>query len=146
MDKTIIAGLREYFLQCPLLGENPLGVDYLPNKGEAYSIGGSPVSEVLQKFLRGGFRKQYSFEFRSVKDYGIDEVQNIDNSGFFEKLSEWLAEQSANKNYPQIGDTRQVELIEAQGTGYLFETDANTGKYQIQCRIVYRERKKYDSK
>ena len=34
-DKSIAAALKAYFLRCPLLGDHPLGVNWLPDHGAA---------------------------------------------------------------------------------------------------------------
>lgn len=35
-DKSIAAALKAYFLRCPLLGDHPLGVNWLPDHGVAF--------------------------------------------------------------------------------------------------------------
>lgn len=137
MADTIIKALRDYFLTCPLMGDSKINVDYLPETGIEYSIDTTPATEVIKKYVNGDTKRQYLFVIRSVNDYGSDTLQNIANSGFYEKLSDWLETQTDAKNFPELPTGKEPEKIEAQSTGYLFTTSPDKAKYQIQCRLVY---------
>lgn len=137
MADTIIKSLWDYFLDCPLTGERKLNVDYLPEKGIAYSIDTTPATEIVKQYTDGSSIRQYLFVFRSVNEYGNDELQNLANSGFYEQFSDWLEQQSCAGNFPQLPTGRAPIRIEAQSTGYLFTTGPDTGRYQIQCRLQY---------
>ncbi len=137
MADTIIKALRDYFLTCPLMGDSKINVDYLPESGVEYSIDTTPATEVIKRYVNGDTKRQYLFVIRSVNDYGSDTLQNIANSGFYEKLSDWLEAQTNAEKFPDLPSEMEPERIEAQSTGYLFTTSPDAGKYQIQCRIVY---------
>lgn len=137
MADTIIKSLRDYFCSCPLMGDNKINVDYLPEKGIEYSIDTTPATEIIKKYVNGDSKRQYLFVIRSVNDYGSDTLQNLANSGFYEKLSDWLEKQTNTENFPDLPAGMEPESIEAQSTGYLFTTSPDAGKYQIQCRLVY---------
>ena len=133
MATTIIKALRDYFLTCPLMGDSKINVDYLPEKGIEYSIDTTPATEIVKQYVDGSSIRQYLFVIRS----GSDVLQNIANSGFYENFSDWLEHQSKTGNFPELPDGKTPIKIEAQSTGYLFTTGPDTGKYQIQCRILY---------
>lgn len=137
MANTIIESLRDYFLTCPLMGKNKINVDFLPEKGIEYSIDTTPATEIIKRYVGGASQRQYLFVIRSVNDYGPEVLQNIANCGFFENLATWLEKQAAAKNLPLLPTGKQPQKIEAQSTGYLFTTGPDTGKYQIQCRVLY---------
>jgi hypothetical protein len=134
---TIIQSLRDYFLDCPLMGDSRINVDYLPEKGIEYSIDTTPATEIIKQYVNGDSKRQYLFVIRSVNDYGSDVLQNIANSGFFEKFSDWLEAQTNTGNLPDLPEGMEPESIEAQSTGYLFTASPDAGKYQIQCRLIY---------
>lgn len=136
MADSIIGALREYFLACPLTGDSRLGVDYLPERGVAYSIDTTPANNILRPYFRGSLR-QYLFVFRSVQDYGSETLQNMANSGFFEELAAWMAAQTKARKLPVLPPGMTARSIEAQSTAYLFTAGPDAGKYQIQCRLVY---------
>ena len=137
--KSIAEALREYFLACPLLGDHPLGVDWLPDHSVAFSIDTTPASQIIQRYFSGSSLRQYEFVLRSVQDYGADVLQNLENSALYEELSSWMEEQTRNRNFPDLGSGRTVQKIEAQSTGYLMTTAPDVGRYQIQCRVIYFE-------
>lgn len=137
MADTIIKSLRDYFLTCPLMDDSKINVDYLPESGIEYSIDTTPATEVIRNYVNGDSKRQYLFVIRSVNDYGSDVLQNLANSGFYEKLSVWLESQTKANDFPVLPPCMEPEKIEAQSTGYLFTTSPDAGKYQIQCRLVY---------
>lgn len=138
--KSIAKALREYFLTCPLLGDHPLGVDWLPDHSVAFSIDTTPASQIIQRYFSGGSLRQYEFVLRSVQDYGADVLQNLENSALYERLAAWMEEQTRKRNFPDLGEGRTVQSIEAQSTGYLMTVAPDVGRYQIQCRIIYHEK------
>ena len=138
MDNTsIAAALREYFLACPLLEKYRVGVDWLPDRGVAFSIDTTPASQILQRYASGSSLRQYLFNLCSVQDYGPDTLQNLANSGLYEELAAWMDAQTKARRLPDLGPGRTPRLIEAQSTGYLFTVSSDSGRYQIQCRLVY---------
>lgn len=137
MADTIIQSLRDYFLACPLMDDNKINVDYLPEAGIEYSIDTTPATEIIKEYTDGGSLRQYLFVIRSVNDYGSDVLQNIANSGFYEKLSEWMEQNTKTGLLPQLPAGKTAQIIQAQSTGYLFTTSAAAGRYQIQCRLQY---------
>jgi hypothetical protein len=141
MSTTIAQALFDYFDSCPLMDGNRLNVDYLPeDTGEAgveYAIATSPGDEVVYPYKGGAARCRYSFVISSINDYGPDAAQNIENTGFSERLADWLRQQSRARNLPQLPDGITARSIRALGAGYLFQPDINAGKYQIQCELEY---------
>lgn len=137
MADTIIQSLRDYFITCPLMGDNKINVDYLPESGIEYSIDTTPATEIIKEYTDGSSLRQYLFVIRSVNDYGSDVLQNIANSGFYEKLSEWMEQNTKTGLLPQLPAGKTAQIIQAQSTGYLFTTSAAAGRYQIQCRLQY---------
>lgn len=138
--KTIIQALRDYFLTCPLMDGSRINIDYLPDRGMEYSIDTTPATEIVKRYVNGDTQRQYLFVIRSVSDYGPDVLQNLASSGFYEQLSEWLENNSDNEIFPDLPEGKTPLKIEAQTTGYLFTTSPKAGKYQIQCRLVYRQK------
>ena len=141
MSNTIIEALFAYFDSCPLMTENRLNIDYLPEDtseaGIEYAIATSPTDEVVVPYLRGGAKCQYPFVISSVNDYGPDEAQNMLNSGFFEMLADWMRAQSRMRKLPELPPGMTPQRIRAIGPGYLYQPDVNAGKYQIQCQLDY---------
>lgn len=140
MADTIIQSLRDYFLTCPLMDGCRINVNYLPDSGMEYSIDTTPSTNIIKRYINGDSKRQYLFVIRSVQEYGSDALQNIANSGFYERFAEWLEKQNDLKHFPVLSADRKAERIEAQSTGYLFITSPLAGKYQIQCRLIYTQK------
>lgn len=138
--KSIAEALHKYLLTCPLLGDHPLGVDWLPDKSVAFSIDTTPASQIIQRYFSGSTMRQYQFVLRSISDYGADTLQNLANSALYEQLAAWFEEQTRQRNFPDLGPGRTVQSIEAQSTGYLMTVAPDVGRYQIQCRLIYYEK------
>lgn len=139
-ESSIAQALRQYFLTCPLLEQYRVGVDWLPDHGVAFSIDAAPTSQIIQRYIGGGSIRQYLFVLRSVQYYGPDILQNLANSALYEQLAAWMEEQTRAQNFPDLGGGRTVQAIEAQSPGYLLTASSDAGQYQIQCRLVYRQK------
>ena len=137
----IISALRDYFCTCPLMDGSRINVDYLPEKGMECPIDSTPVTEIIKRYADGSTVRLFLFGVRGGAEYGADTLQNIANSGFFEALSAWLCAQTDAEIFPILESDKEPQKIEAQSTGYLFTTSAHSGKYQIQCRLVYLQKR-----
>lgn len=141
MSRTIIGSIREYVATCPLIKN--LGtkgkVDFLMEKGKSFSIEPIPVNPIVSEYIGGGGERQYAFYLAFRFNYSDEAKMNMDNSGFFEELQEWLEEQNDLDNLPHLGDGKQANRIEIMSNGYLFGVtqDMKYGRYQIQCRLLY---------
>lgn len=138
----IINRVREYFLDCPLIDwDKQIHVDYLGVEEVEYTIDSVPVEPILKKYADGGALKQFVFVFGSREYYGSDVLQNMDNSGFYERFSSWLEEQSNSGVLPELSGSKVARKIEATTQGYLFDSSEAMARYQIQCRLTYYEDK-----
>lgn len=136
----IIDKIREYFLKCPLIDELArINVDYLGVDPVEYTIDSVPSETIIKQYVDGGGLKQYVFVFGSREYYGSDTLQNIENSGFYEKFSEWIENQSDIGNLPLLEGEKRSVKIEVLTSGYLFDTSEENARYQIQMRLVYYE-------
>lgn len=136
----IIESIRNYFLSCPLLDEFArLDIDYLGVDALNYTIDSVPSETLIKQYVDGGKLNQYIFTFGSREYYGADVLQNIDNSGFYEKLTVWIEEQNENEIYPILGDNQDPLKVEVVTSGYLMGATENLARYQIQLRLTYYE-------
>lgn len=136
----IVDKVRDYFIDCPLLDEFArLNVDFLGIDPTQYTIDSVPVNSVIKRYADGGTLRQYVFVFGSREYYGADVLQNIENSGFYERFSEWLDKQSKSNVLPELDNDKIATKIEALTTGYLFDASEDNARYQIQARLIYYE-------
>lgn len=141
MAQTIIKALWDFFLTCPLMDGKKINVDYLPDScrknGIEYSIDAVPGTDVIESYISGSSMRQYAFVVQSVTEYGSDVMQNLDNSGFFEALKAWMEQKTKQRQLPILPHGQTARMIQADSTVYMQYNDENTGKYQIQCKLVY---------
>lgn len=133
--KPIIESIRDYILTCDFLKGGKVNIDYLPDE-MSYSIepiGGDPV---YKRYADGGCLKQFLFALMSVEAYDGDARTGIANSGFYQFLEEWIEENNRNDIYPEL-DGHAAIRVDVLQSGYLFSTEVDLGRYQIQCRLIY---------
>ena len=134
----IIKALRDYISQCPYLYEfnKGINIDYLDNDSTTYSIEEVPCEPIIKRYINGDTKRQYDFIFASRESYGADVFQNIENSGFYEDFSRWIEEESSKGNLPSLEGNRESLEIRVSTTGYAFQTDDNSARYQIQLKLI----------
>lgn len=135
LKDSIIGALREYFLACPYLQGGKFGVDFLPND-PAYSLDPLPSDPVYRQYVDGGKIYQLEYAFTSKAAYDGDARTMIDNSFFYQRLSEWVEQQEEAGNLPELeGYTAIGNTVTS--SGYLFDADSDLAKYQVQLRLLY---------
>lgn len=137
----IIKSLRDYIRTCPHLdafnNAIKVNVNYLESDTDTYSIEEVPIEPIVKRYVNGDSIRQYAFIFTSREPYGVDVLQNIDNSGFYEKFAEWIETQNNNEIFPLLDDGLEVLEIKVTSTGYAFAVTEDTAQFQIQLRLKY---------
>lgn len=135
-SKPIIESIRDYLLTCDFLKDGKVNIDYLPDE-MAYSIdpiGGDPI---YRRYVDGDALRQFQFAITSKEAYDGDARTGIENSGFYQFLQEWIEENNRRGCLPQLEGHVPVR-VDIQMSGYLFSMDSELGRYQIQCRLIYK--------
>ena len=137
----IIKALRDYIRTCPHLdtfnNSIKINVNYLEPETDTYSIEEVPIEPILKTYVNGDSIRQYAFIFTSREPYGVDELQNIDNSGFYEKFADWIENQNNNEIFPLLTNRLEPLEIKVTSTGYAFAVTEDTAQFQIQLRLKY---------
>ena len=134
---SIIQGITDYFMACPLLEDGVFRVDALSGNEIEYAIETGVFNPVIQRYVDGSSMRQYQFNFVSRNYYSMDRVQNIKNSGFYEELAAWVEARDMAGEYPSLPDGCEAESIEVMSSGYIMDASMRNAKYQIQLRITY---------
>ncbi|GAA0774586.1 hypothetical protein GCM10008908_24690 [Clostridium subterminale] len=141
----IIESLRNYIRQCPYLdtfnSAIKVNVNYLEPSPDTYSIEEIPIEPILKKYVNGDSIRQYAFIFTSREPYGVDVLQNIDNSGFYEKFADWVENNNDNEIFPTLDAGLEPLEIKVTSTGYAFAVTESTAQFQIQLRLKYYKKK-----
>lgn len=137
----IINSLRDYIRTCTHLdtfnNAIKVNVNYLEPNADTYSIEEVPIEPIVKKYVNGDSIRQYAFIFTSREPYGIDVLQNIDNSGFYEKFAEWIEVQNDNEVFPTLESNLEPLEIKVTSTGYAFAVTEDTAQFQIQLKLKY---------
>ena len=136
---TIIEGIRDYMAECPFLRDGLLNVEYLGQTPTEYVIESVPTDPIVRKYADGGALKRYLFLFASREYFGNDVLRNLDNSGFYEKMADWIREQNNLRHFPCMDKGRVPQEIKVVSTGYLFDAAEKNARYQIQLQLLYYE-------
>lgn len=140
----IIKSLRDYIRTCPYLdtfnNAIKVNVNYLESDVDTYSIEEVPIEPIVKKYINGDSIRQYAFIFTSREPYGVDVLQNIDNSGFYEKFADWIESQNNNEIFPLLDNGLEPLEIKVTSTGYAFAVTKDTAQFQIQLRLKYFKR------
>ena len=133
----LIDYIRSLLRTCPLLENERINVDFLDAQNGSYSVNTSPAAPIVKRFIDGSSIRQYVFTFSSAELYGEEIRQNLENAGFWEDFMEWIE----SATLPQSLETGQEpQKIEVLSSGYAFMTDADSARYQIECRLLYKQK------
>lgn len=134
---AIIDSVRTFLKTCPLLKGGKINVNYLGEKPARYSVDTVPTDPVIKKYASGDSLRQFLFVFASRECYDENELENMDTAKFYEEFGAWIEEQEKNGVYPELADGLRPARIEVLTSGYLFDSDERTARFQIQCRLIY---------
>lgn len=136
--------LRNWFRKCPhIMNGNRFGVDYLSADPTEYAIYMSPSTLASGVDITGEVFvnpiQELTFVFASREKHSSDVLQSLANHGFYDSVINWIIQQNKTKSFPDI-DCGTVISIMPSLTQYLFEAGANSGRYQISCKMKYRRK------
>lgn len=138
---SIVEAIRAWLRTYPPLADGRLGVDFLPEDAQTYSVDTEPVQPVVKRYMDGSAVKQYAFVLASREFHADAITQNIENSAFYDAFSSWVEGQNRARNFPVLEAGRTARRIEVTSSGYPFQAyDEGTARYQIQLRLTYFER------
>jgi hypothetical protein len=135
---SFLSAIKDYLKTNPnIASQTPIWVDFMGEKASEITIIQLPGNKVLESYINGDSRRVFPFAIQSMESTA-DELQRIQNSGFYEDLSDWLESQDELKVYPVLDAGKTAERIETMGWGYLVQQgNSQTGIYQISCRLIY---------
>lgn len=140
---TIIESIKDYFKNCNMIeSDSTIYADYLPSEVTEYAIyqTGNQEGGIVKSYINGVKLRQFTFVFASRFDYSmINSVENIENSGFYEKLEKWIEDNNKNRIFP-VGIDRP-QKIEVLQTGAIFMVDpgGKIAEYQMIARLLYKK-------
>lgn len=103
--KPTIAALRAWLKTCPLIADEQeatgaaFRIARLEEESTAFSIEDSPGDPIITEYI-SGWEMAKNYLFLSRGEYSEMDSVNIQNSGFFEQLTEWVMQQDAGTTCP----------------------------------------------
>lgn len=144
-EKPTIAALRAWLKTCPLIAEEQQAtgaafrIAGLDEEATAFSIEDSPGDPVITEYFSGrDMAKNYLFLSR--REYGEADVLTVQNSGFFEQLTDWVMAQNDCHHLPDLsgcGGNKQPLGVSVTSTGYIVTSSAGSCRMQMQLRLTY---------
>lgn len=135
--ESIIEGVAAYFLACPHLADGAFRVDALGDEPMEYVIGVGAFDPVIETYVDGSSDRRYRVTFGSREKYGLDRIQNMDNSAFYERLSGWIEARNKAGELPELPDGCTAETIYPVTSGFLIDDNDQTARYQIEIELTY---------
>ena len=134
---SIIEGITDFFMQCPLLNDGTFRVDSMGDTPVEYTIETGIFSPVVKNYINGDTERIYQFNFGSKEYYSMDRWQNIENSAFYEHFANWIEEQNKRANFPDMPEKCTPMELTVLSSGYLFDASMRNARYQIQLQLTY---------
>lgn len=141
-DITNIEAVREWLRTYEPLSSGRLGVDFLPEEAQTYSVDSVPGPEMIKQYLDGSAVKQFDFVLASREFFGDSIGQNEDNLQWYEEFSAWVRQQNRRpRHLPQLADRRTAQKVEVSTSGYPYQMSQDgKARYQIQLKMTYFEK------
>lgn len=134
----IIDRLIDFINQCPYLDDLvSIKADYCNEDAVSYCIETSSSSKVLETYIDGSKIMKLPFVFSSKEIMSDYDDTNVENMLFYEKFSNWVEEQNSIGNLPVLGEKMSSISIEVVSHGYVVQSEADRGRYEIQLKLKY---------
>ena len=101
-----------------------------------YSLDKIPTASTVERWVNGVEIHKDVYSFRSRKEYSTNEINNLQNIGFFEIFESTIKSNNKKGVLPNI---KGIESIECLNCGTMLSADTNTAIFDIQIQITYRE-------
>ena len=95
MVQSIMEGLSNYFLACPLLKDGVFRVNALGSEPVEYALETAITPPVVKRYVDGSSIRQCQFNFNSREAYSMDRILAIQNDCFYEEFCNWVEEQNS---------------------------------------------------
>lgn len=135
---SIIEGVKSFIASCPYLADMAaIYTDYTDSEPDNYGIADYGEGEPVSVYMDGSMVCQHNFALY-FRTYTNSDRDRIEATGFFEKFSDWLDEQTKKRNLPDLGEGKSAESVRAANAMlYQQDEDGVKGLYQAQFILTY---------
>lgn len=133
-----ITKLKEYLVNVidTISKNTKINVNALSKDINSYSLDKIPTNFVVEKWITGEEIHRDVYSFRSRMSYSYDEINNLQNIGFFEKFEELIQMNNKAGELPEING---IEDIQCMNCGTMNSANTGTAEFDIQIQIKYKE-------
>lgn len=139
---SILKSLQDFLLGYSGMSIRPLS-EVLTDRPNEYpsSYALAPAGNgKIQEDILGKRTYQNSYVFYA-KEEVADEVSRQENYDFLEGFSDWLEEQNAVGNLPQLPGKYEAETLEVSNIMLMDLYEDGTGLYQVQIQLIFTRRR-----
>lgn len=135
---SIIEGVKSFIASCPYLADMAaIYTDYTDSEPDNYGIADYGEGEPVSVYMDGSMVCQHNFALY-FRTYTNSDRERIEATGFFEKFSDWLDDQTKKRNLPDLGEGKSAESVRAANAMlYQQDEDGVKGLYQAQFILTY---------
>ncbi len=139
---SIIKSLQDYLETFDGMDMQPLTVktDMADEKVSSYSVAPSGNGKINTDIL-GNITYQNNYVFYA-REAAADEIDRQENYDFLEGFSEWLEEQAAEGNLPELPGKYKAEELRVSNIMLFDVNEDGTGLYQVQLQLEFRKERK----
>ena len=137
MVNSIIEGLTDYFLRCPLLKDGVFRVNALGTDPVEYALESAITSPVVRTYVDGSSIRQYQFNFNSREAYSMDRIMAIRNESFYEDFCNWVEKQNVSGNLPEMPEGCEAQALTVLTPGFMLDATMINARYQVQLQLQY---------
>ncbi len=137
MVQSIMEGLSNYFLSCPLLKDGVFRVNALGSEPVEYALETAITSPIVKRYVDGSSIRQCQFNFNSREAYSMDRILAIQNESFYEDFCNWVEEQNSLGRLPEMPKGCEAQELSVLAPGYMLDTTMENAFYQVQLRLQY---------
>lgn len=114
----------------------------LPAEPDAVTVNSVQNERVLEEYIDGSKRVEFLFAVALAKEFDTGTSENnLDALQEFEEISAWVETQNDLRNFPNFGNSINIEKVEVLETVPSVSVDNQNqiAKYQGQFKITYVE-------
>lgn len=137
MVGSIIEGLSDYFMKCPLMEDGVFRVNALGSDPVEYALESAITSPVLKRYVDGSSIRQYQFNFNSREAYSMDRIMAIQSESFYEDFCNWVEGQSISGNLPDMPEGCEAQSLTVLAPGFMLDATMENAFYQVQLQLIY---------
>ena len=134
---TALESMKNWISTCPLLSmvDKDFCIEYPETPDRSYALASNGTT-IVKTYANGAQVRQHNLVLFNL-DYTIEEASRLENSGFFEALSDWIMMQNRLRNMPHGTELEWVSITSGNGMLYNLDENGTTGMYQIQITATY---------